>query len=171
VRHREGASVDSERFDGLARTVGDRGAERDRDRDQFEALTRLVATKGSRRLALAGLMEAVLLGQEAHSTDARCRSKEGKNTRQCRRRERKGKAPGGYFDCQQDQLFGLCFIFGPAPCCNGMTCASTITPFVTACQLPCATDDDCKKKFPNKALACRLDALVCPLRDKCCVPR
>jgi hypothetical protein len=169
----ERTTVDSKRFDGLARTVADRGAERDRDWDQFEALTRLVARKGSRRVALAGLPGVVLFGQRAHSTDAQCRSKEGKDKRQCRRKDREKNAPGSSSGgtCGQDKLFGLCTVFDAVPCCNSMECVGTLAPFVTGCQYLCDTDGDCTRKFPHKALACRDDALVCPLVGKCCVPR
>jgi hypothetical protein len=167
----EGTSLDPQRFYGLARTVADREEERARDREQFETLTRLVAKKGTRRLALAGLLGAVLLGQGPQPAAAQCRSKEGKNLRQCRRRHRDANAPGAGDDCGQDKLFGLCFALQPTPCCNSMECVGTIAPFVTACQYLCDTDGDCTRKFPHKALACRDDALVCPLRGKCCVPR
>ena len=143
------------------------------DRERFETLARLVAAKGSRRVALAGLLGAVLFGQRADVTDAQCRSKEGKEKRQCRRREREEKAPGA--GACQEKLFGLCTVnlFNPDanPCCNSMECVGTIAPFVTACQTLCDTDGECKRKFPNKALVCREDIAVCPLRGKCCVPR
>lgn len=165
--------MDAERFDGLARTVAERDEERARDRALFDALARLVAAKRSRRVALAGLVggAGTLLGQVAQPTAAQCRGKEDKNKRQCRRRDRNGNAPGAGGDCGQDKLFGLCFALQPTPCCNSMECVGTIAPFVTACQYLCDTDGDCTRKFPHKALACRDDALVCPLRGKCCVPR
>jgi hypothetical protein len=163
--------VDSERFDQLARGFGERGAERDRDRDQFAALIRLVTINGTRRVVLAGLLGAGLQGLGRQPTAAQCRSKEGKDKRQCRRREREQNAPGAG-TCIQDKLFGLCSLFRAEPCCNGMTCADTIAgPFVTACQYVCQTDADCKQKFPNKALACRPDALICLFQSQCCVPR
>jgi hypothetical protein len=140
------------------------------DREQFDALTRLVAATGSRRVALAGLLGAVLHSLGLQPTAAQCRAKEGKHKRQCRRHHRDAKAPGGLFPCQ-DKLFGLCLLkeFEGSECCNNMTCTITFNPFVTACQFPCETDDDCKRKFPNKALVCRQDHLVCPLEAKCCV--
>ncbi len=63
--------------------------------EHCETLTRLVAAKGSRWVALAGLMAAVLQGQAPQPTEAQCRAKEGKNKRQCRRRHRDANAPGG----------------------------------------------------------------------------
>lgn len=86
-------------------------------------------------------------------------------------------APGSA-TCQA-KLFGLCtinpFDIDRNPCCNGMACIGTINPIVTACQLRCATDADCAAAFPNTALACRTDVLVCPFEaaagQKCCVPR
>ena len=144
------------------------------DRKRFDTLTRIVAAKGSRRIALAGLLGAVLLGREALPTAAQCQSKDGKNKRQCRRRERDARAPGAS-QCGQDKLFGLCFAFQQQPCCNDMRCTQTIAPGVTGCQYLCESDDDCKRAFPKKALACRTDALVCPTEAlaglKCCVPR
>jgi hypothetical protein len=169
----EGKSVDADRFDGLARTVAERGEERARDSDQFEALTRLVAAKGSRRVALAGLLGAVLHGVGLQSTAAQCRSKEGKEKRQCRRRQRQNNAPGGLFACQ-DKLFGLCFhtdFGGPGCCDKDLVCQFTVTGFVTACQLFCNTDADCRRKFPTSKLVCRRDIFICPSQDvKCCVP-
>jgi len=140
------------------------------DREQFDALTRLVAAKGSRRLALAGLLGTIILGRLPQATEARCRGKKGKNKHQCRRRSRDKKGHGGQFSCQ-DKLFGLCTLrpIGPG-CCNGMSCLPSINPFVTACQFECETDDDCARKFPHKGLACRADLLACP-PEKCCVPR
>ena len=165
--------MDAEQFDGLARTVAERDEERARDREQFATLTRLVAKKGTRRLALAGLLAGVLQGLRSQPTAAQCRAKEGKERRQCRRRERDDRAPGA--GACQEKLFGLCTVnlFNPDanPCCNSMECVGTIAPFVTACQYLCDTDGDCKRKFPNKALVCREDVAVCPLRGKCCVPR
>ena len=165
--------MDADQFAGLARAVSERGEDGAGDRDQFATLQRLIAAKGSRRLALAGLVGAGLLGQGAELTKGRCRREKGKNTRQCRR-HRDQQGPGGFWDCQQDKLYGVCSFLVPEPCCNGMTCTSTVDPFVTACQLLCTTDNDCKKKFPNKALACRTDLLVCPIQaalgNKCCVP-
>jgi hypothetical protein len=168
--------MDVDRFDGLARTVAERDEEQARDRALFETLTRLVAKKGTRRLALAGLLAMVLHGVGLQPTAAQCRGKEDKNKRQCRRRERKEQAPGAGSSCgfgSQDKLFGVCTPFVPTPCCNGLGCTPTAGIFVDACQFPCATDADCKQKFPNKALACRPDALVCPFipGGKCCVPR
>jgi hypothetical protein len=172
--------MDAERFDGLARTVAEREEERARDRALFDSLARLVAAKRSRRLALAGLVggAGALLGQVAQPTAAQCRGKEDKNKRQCRR-DRDGNAPGaGGGSCAQKNLFGLCVagsVFEDEPCCNNMVCTPTVGVFVWGCQYLCETDADCKRKFPNKALACRTDALVCPLNallgGKCCVPR
>jgi hypothetical protein len=166
----EGTCVDEERFDGLARSVAEREEERTRDREQFETLTRLVSAKGSRRAALAGLVAIILQGQVPEPSEAGCRGKKGKRKRQCRRRIGAGAC--------QEKLFGLCtinpFDISNNPCCNGMACIGTIDPIVTACQFRCTTDDDCKKKFPGKALACRTDVLVCPfealVNQKCCVP-
>lgn len=142
------------------------------DRERFDTLTRLVAAKGSRRLALAGLLGVVLLGRGAQPTAAQCRSKEGKEKRQCRRRHREDNAPGGIFPCQ-DKLLGVCTAepIGSG-CCNGMECYPTITGVVTACQFQCNTDADCKRKFPHKAFVCRQDVLVCPGANiTCCLPR
>ncbi len=55
------------------------------DRKRFDTLTRVVAARGSRRVALTGLLGAVLFGQEPQSIEARCRGKKGKHKRQCRR--------------------------------------------------------------------------------------
>ncbi len=174
----EGTTVDSERFDGLARSVAERREEHDRDREQFQALTCLIAAKGSRRIALVGLLAVVLHGMRRQPAAAQCRSQEGKNKRQCRRREREDKAPGA--GCNgQDKLFGVCvapsLFIGGDVCCNDMACEPTFNPLITACQQYCTTDEDCKKKFPNKALACRTDLAVCPFHavfgGKCCVPR
>lgn len=166
--------MDADRFDGLARVVSARGADSADEQEQFAALQRLIAAKGTRRIALGGLVGAGLVGREGRQADARCRGKKGRNTRQCRRRHRKQNGAGGFWDCQQDQLFGVCSLLVPEPCCNGMTCTSTIDPFVTGCQFLCKTDSDCKKTFPGKALACRTDLLVCPIQaalgNKCCVP-
>jgi hypothetical protein len=167
----ERTPVDSEQFDGLARTVADREEERANDREQFDALIRLAARKGSRRMALAGLLGAALLGRTRQAAEAQCRGKEGKNKRQCRRREREQNAPGGLFPCQE-KLNGVCALepLG-SECCNGLTCTPTFSLVVLGCQFPCRSDDDCHKKFPNKALACRRDDAVCPRFEKCCVPR
>jgi hypothetical protein len=143
------------------------------DREQFDALTRCVSARGSRRLAFAGLFGATVLSRLPQATEARCRGKKGKNKRQCRRRSR-DNGRGIDIVCQ-DKLFGLCtYIPGVNgnPCCNGMTCFPTINPIVTACQFPCQSDDDCARKFPRKALTCRADLLVCPgTNEKCCLPR
>ena len=143
------------------------------DREQFDALTRLVSSRGSRRLALAGLLGATLLGRLPQATEASCRGKKGKNKRQCRRRSR-NNGRGIDIVCQ-DKLFGLCtYIPGVQgnPCCNGLACTPSLNVLVTACQFFCETDDDCARKFPHKALACRQDLLVCPGgSQKCCVPR
>ena len=164
--------MDGKRFDGLARTVAEHDEERDRDRSQFDTLTRLVAAKGSRRAALAGLMggAGALLGQVSQPTAAQCRGKEGKNKHQCRRREREDRPPGAGLSCQ-DKLFGLCTNFSATPCCNNMRCTPTAAVVVTACQFPCQTDDDCQRKFPHKGLVCRPDIAVCPFLAKRCVPR
>lgn len=140
------------------------------NQEQFDALIRLVSARGSRRLALAGLLGSSLLGRLPQATEAGCRGKKGKNKLQCRRRGRDKKGQGGGLTCQ-DKLFGLCTVrpLG-AGCCNDLSCLSSINPFVTACQFECETDDDCARKFPHKALACRADVLACP-PEKCCVPR
>jgi hypothetical protein len=124
----EGTSLDPQRFYGLARTVADREEERARDREQFETLTRLVAKKGTRRLALAGLA-GVLLGQRPRPTEAQCRAKEGKEKRQCRRRHRDGNAPGagGGVTCTGVCLFG-------SSCGTGCTCVEFF-PGLGTCEL------------------------------------
>ena len=178
--------MESDRFDGLVRTVAERGEEHARARAQFAALTRLVAAPRSRRLVLVGLLAMVLPGVGAGPTAAQCRSKEGKNKRRCRRREREGKAPGagGLIPCQKN-LFGLCTLapIGDECCDKAMVCTDTIGSAgaglfgvrVTACQVVCQTDNDCERHFPNRHLACRTDVLVCPIEavkgQKCCVPR
>jgi hypothetical protein len=80
--------------------------------------------------------------------------------------------------CAQQNLFGVCTPFQTgftAPCCGQMTCTLTAGLLVASCEQYCSTDDDCKRAFPHKALACRIDALVCPVEaingHKCCVPR
>lgn len=80
--------------------------------------------------------------------------------------------------CAQKNLFGICTPFQAgftAPCCGQMTCELTAGLLVASCEQYCSSDDDCKTAFPHKALACRIDALVCPVRaingQKCCVPR
>lgn len=143
------------------------------NQEQFDALIRVVSARGSRRLALAGLLGAITLGRLPQATEARCSGKKGKNKRQCRRRKR-DHGHGIDIVCQ-DKLFGLCtYIPGVKgnPCCNDLTCLPTINPIVTACQFPCQSDDDCARKFPHKALTCRSDFFVCPgANDKCCLPR
>jgi hypothetical protein len=39
------------------------------------------------------------------------------------------------------------------------------------CPFLCATDADCRKKYPNRDVVCRADFLVCPALEKCCVYR
>ena len=164
----ERTTVDSKRFDGLARTVADRGAERTRDSDQFEALTRLVATKGSRRVALAGLLGAVLLGHGAQPTAAQCRAKEGKEKRQCRRRQRRNTPRGGA--SPTCGLAGqLCGDLLGVECCGPFKCTTTLG-VISNCVLPCTSDEQCRKQFPNNQVACRADLLTCPFISggKCC---
>lgn len=76
--------------------------------------------------------------------------------------------------CYPDQPFELCAApaIGGAGCCpySKLVCTPTFVPAVTACQVPCATDADCRAAYPHKALACRADFAVCPFLEKCCVP-
>ena len=49
------------------------------ERERFDILTRLVAAKASRRVALGGLPAMLLQSVGLQPTAAQCRSKEGKN--------------------------------------------------------------------------------------------
>jgi hypothetical protein len=193
--------IDSEQFDELARAVGERGEDGSEDREQFAALQRLITAQGSRRAALAGLFGAALLGLGSDPASAGERPRQRlqgrtprRNRKQRNRKQRNHqneKAPrsspwernrSGPSKCIQDKLFGVCSqspFYEPEqdtrPCCNGMECTATAGVLVTACQFYCTTDADCKNQFPGKALACKVDALVCPVRalkgERCCVPR
>lgn len=192
--------MDSGQFDELTRAIGERAEDERADHARFAALQRLAAAPGSRRVALAGLVGAGLLGlgARAEAGEAPRERLEGRtprrNRKQRNRRQRNDppeKLPGsspwdrgriGPHVCRQESLFGVCsetIFYDPEhdsrPCCNDMTCTATAGVLVTACQFYCTTDADCRKQFPNKALACKVDALVCPVRalkgEKCCVPR
>ncbi len=91
--------MDQDQVDGMARAIADRKAEQASVRELFETLGHQGTRKGSRRGVLGGLMATVLLSHLPNSADAGCRAKEGKEKRQCRRRQRKKNAPGGILDC------------------------------------------------------------------------
>ena len=192
--------MDREQCDELAGAVDERGDGGDQDRERFAALKGLIGAKGSRRQTLAGLIGAGLLGlgalpAQAERPHQRLQGRTPKRNRKQRNRRRSNgqnekaarsspweRNRSGPSKCIQEKLFGVCTqtpFYEPEqdshPCCNGMECTATAGVLVTACQMYCATDADCKAAFPGKALACRVDALVCPARalkgEKCCVPR
>lgn len=196
--------MDSEGFDRLARLVSEHGedAAADGAQDHYAALQRAITATGSRRVALTGLLGAGLLGLASRAEAAERpgqrlqgrtprRNRKQRNKRQRNDQPHHGKgAKSSPWDrgrigphiCRQEKLFGVCSItpfYEPTqdarPCCNDMQCTATAGVLVTACQFYCNTDTDCTKQFPGKALACKVDALVCPVRalegKKCCVPR
>jgi hypothetical protein len=104
------------------------------DREQFDTLTRLVAAKGSRRVALGGLLGAVILGQGPQLTATQCRSKEDKNKRQWPRRHRRDAPRGG--DSPTCGLGGqLSGDLLGVECCGPLTCTTSIS-VVSSCVLP-----------------------------------
>jgi hypothetical protein len=139
------------------------------DRERFDTLTRLVATKGSRRLALAGLLAMVLHGVDLHLTAAQCRSKEGKEKRQCRRRERRDTPRGGASPTcgLAGQICGD--LFG-VECCGPLKCTTSLS-VISSCVLPCTSDQQCRKQFIYNQVSCKADAFYCPFirGGKCCV--
>ena len=90
--------MDEDRFDGMTRAIADRGDVHIDARGLRETRGHQVVRKGSRRGVLVGLMAMVLPGQMPGSAQAGCGTKEGKNKRQCRRRQRDKHAPGGILD-------------------------------------------------------------------------
>jgi hypothetical protein len=138
------------------------------EREQFDALTRLVSAPGSRRRALAALLGVALLRLAPQPAVAGCRAKAGKAKRRCRRQQR-DSAGGGSGQCQE--LNHLCGLLVPDPCCAGLTCTPTFNPVVLGCQLVCATDEDCQRRYPRHRILCQTDLAVCPLLGKCCVPQ
>lgn len=157
------------------------------DRSAFDAFTRRLAAPGSRRAMLGVLAGALLATPTVATARRRHRRARPDHPGNGDNPPGHGSTPPGHGgtppgsgggSCAQKKLFGLCIagsVFEDEPCCNGMTCTSTINPFIWACQKYCTADADCQQAFPNKALVCRTDALVCPLEaifgGKCCVPR
>jgi hypothetical protein len=90
--------MDEDRFDGMTQAIADCQAAHARACASLETLGHQDVRKGSRRGVLGGLMAMVLQGLMPASTQAGCRAKEGKDQRQCRRRQRKN-TPGGILDC------------------------------------------------------------------------
>jgi len=84
-----------------------------------------------------------------------------------------GNPGAGRLPFCQRALGGVCTAtnVGVPGCCDrDLLCTSTVSVVVTACQLPCDADADCRATFPHTRLVCRKDLAVCPFLDKCCVP-
>ena len=102
------------------------------DRDQFDALTRLIATKGSRRAALTALLGATLFGTDLESADA-LQDVSGEHRRHRRRGRRRGrrrdrcKSAGGWPRRRRPCCAGLVVDASgrcAAPCSSGTCCAT-----------------------------------------------
>ncbi|MFN8590107.1 MAG: hypothetical protein U0031_01515 [Thermomicrobiales bacterium] len=140
------------------------------EQKRFDALSRLVGAKSSRRGAFAGFVGAALLAQPAPEADAQCRGKKGKNKRQCRRRHHEGQPPGASGTC--GRAGDLCGDLLGVECCGPFKCTTTLA-VVSNCVLPCEKDEECRKQFIYNQVACQEDALYCPFikGGKCCQPK
>ena len=163
----------------------------------FDALTRRLATPRPRRALLGALAGALLATPTAAAAHRRHRRTKPANPGNGDNPPGHGSTPPGHggtppgqggtppgqdgnppgeFQCQP-KLFGLCFVepLGGKGCCDPkLACINTASVFVTACQLLCDTDDDCRRTYPHSTLVCRRDALACPFVTTaagCCVPQ
>jgi hypothetical protein len=137
------------------------------DREQFDAIARLFATRRTRRLALAALAGAALFNHTLAEGVAK------KNKHKRRRRKRAGSAGG-----LCTPLENLCY--GPLTrdCCPNTQCVKPIptqkVPIPGACQSGACTDDAaCTARFPNQDVYCEKDSSKCEglLRGSCCRPK
>ena len=164
------------------------------DRERFDTLTRLFATRGSRRSALAALLGGILLAQNAPSLPARRRKGKGKKkppakvlvchngeTLSVSRSAVRGiELDGGFVGpCPTGAATGggciqvdqLCNKFGGPSCCSPTVCQPTLAPLVTTCQLGCTSDQDCANRLGTSDVSCVADAGACPFHPKCCRPK
>jgi hypothetical protein len=134
------------------------------------------ADLGGACLVGANLLEAVIdnstslknaifchtLMPDGATNDSGC----GKGTRCC-------PTPGPICRTCADDCLGsindICNAFGTRRCCPGMGCAPTAYIFLTTCQAPCNTDQDCAP-FGTGLKCCAGQALICPFFPgaRCC---
>lgn len=116
-------------------------------------------------LAGANLDEAIFcatLMPDGTTNDSGC----GKGTRCC-------PTPGPICRTCADDCLGsindICNAFGTRQCCTGMGCTPTASIFLTTCQAPCNTDQDCAM-FGTGLKCCAGQALICPFFPgaRCC---
>jgi hypothetical protein len=112
------------------------------------------------------LVGAALLLTRQQTSEARCRGKEGRNKRQCRRRRREGNPRGGTCGLAGQ----LCGDLLGVECCGPLKCTTTLG-VVSNCVLPCTSDEQCEKQFIYNQVSCKADVLTCPFiaGGKCCV--
>lgn len=136
------------------------------DRESFDAITRLFATKRSRRLALATLAGTALLHLEPVGSLAK------RNHKRRRRKHHRNRSTAGL--CTP--LENICVPFGN-PCCANTECVKPIpttkTPLPGTCQSrSCTTDAECTARFPGQDVYCEKDSFKCSgLRGSCCLPK
>ena len=65
----------------------------------------------------------------------------------------------------------ICSIFG-TPCCPGLACTASATPFITTCEAPCSDDQTCKNLFgPNAICIVAFGTCLFLPGSRCCDPR
>ena len=138
------------------------------DREHFDAIIRLFATKRSRRLALATLAGIALFNH----APAESLAKQHRQKRH-RRRKRLGSAGG-----LCTPLENLCYGALSRDCCPNTQCVKPIptqkVPIPGTCQSgSCPDDATCLARFPNQDVYCEKDSSRCEglLRGSCCRPK
>ena len=56
-------------------------------------------------------------------------------------------------------------------CCDNQVCTPEIVPFITSCQLPCTTQQQCHDLDPSGTLVCAPNAAACPFIGNCCTEK
>jgi hypothetical protein len=139
------------------------------DREHFDAIARIFATRRSRRLALAALAGSVFLNHETEDGLAK------RHRHKRHRRHKRHHGSGGICTPLENVCYGTLFT---NPCCPNTECVKPIpttkTPLPGACQSTSCTDDaSCTARFANQDVYCEKNSSKCEglLRGSCCRPK
>lgn len=138
------------------------------DREQFDVITRLFATKRSRRLAITALAGVALFNHAPAESLAK------KHRHKRHRRKKRNQSSGAL--CTP--LENVCYGALSRECCKNTQCVKPFptqkVPIPGACQSASCTDDaSCISRFPNQDVYCEKDSSKCEglLRGSCCRPK
>ena len=126
------------------------------DRWRFDDLSRLVATRTSRRTAGAGILGALLARADLEVATAKRKHRHKRRRHQHHQHQHGPTCRGIFWACRKN-----------SDCCAGTVCGGTFSPEESACQVACTSDADCFAATGSQDVSCESFALACA--GPCCV--